>query len=57
MLVKTEVQLRCGISHEPMEVLFVVIILSQIEVLHLFIHHDHLKDIFTVKLYVSLSVA
>lgn len=43
MQVKTEVQLRCGISHEPMEALFVVTILSQMEVLHLFIRQDHLE--------------
>lgn len=43
MQVKTEVQFRCGISHEPMEAHFVVTILSQMEVLHLFIHQDQLK--------------
>lgn len=41
--VKMEVQFRCGISHEPMEALFVVTILSQMEVLHLFIHQDQLE--------------
>lgn len=43
MHVKTEVQLRCGISHEPMEAHFVLTILSQMEVFHLFIHQDQLE--------------
>lgn len=37
--------------------IFVVTILSQMEVLHLFIHQDHLERLFTVKLYTSLPIA